>query len=99
MAKAKKETNIPVVSSFTHWHDTRSNNPQIGLVNADSDKEEGKQGYSYDPHIDPELQWSGKAERTSFEVDTVSLHVHERIQPQTILEAVKKPNIRIPRGI
>lgn len=94
MAKAKKETNIPVVSSFTHGHDTRSNNPQIGLVNADSDKEEGKQGYSYDPHIDPELQWSGKAERTSFEVDTVSLHVHERIQPQTILEAVKKPNIR-----
>ena len=94
MAKAKKETNIPVVSSFTHGHDTRSNNPQIGLVNADSDKEEGKQGYSYDPHIDPELQWSGKAERTSFEVDTVSLHVHERIQPQTILEAVKKPNVR-----
>lgn len=94
MAKAKKETNILVVSSFTYGHDTRSNNPQIGLVSADSDKEEGKQSYSYDPHLDPELQWSGKAERTSFEVDTVSLHVHERIQPQTILEAVKKPNVR-----
>ena len=94
MAKAKKETNIPEISSFTHGHDTRSNNPQIGLVNADSDAQESQKTYAYDPHLDPELQWSGKAERTSFEVDTVSLHVHERIQPQTILEAVKKPNVR-----
>ena len=38
----------------------------------------------------PYLQWSGKAERTSFEVDTVSLHVHERIDPATILAAVQK---------
>lgn len=30
---------------------------------------------------EPYLNWSGKAERTSFEVDTVSLHVHERIDP------------------
>jgi adenine-specific DNA-methyltransferase len=38
----------------------------------------------------PYLQWSGKAERTSFEVDTVSLHVHERIDPASILAAVRK---------
>lgn len=38
----------------------------------------------------PYLNWSGKAERTAFEVDTVSLHVHERIDPASILEAVKK---------
>ncbi|WP_227369460.1 site-specific DNA-methyltransferase [Halomonas sp. M20] len=38
----------------------------------------------------PYLQWTGKAERTSFEVDTVSLHVHERIDPATILAAVQK---------
>lgn len=38
----------------------------------------------------PYLQWSGKAERTSFDVDTVSLHVHERIDPATILAAVQK---------
>ena len=38
----------------------------------------------------PYLNWTGKAERTSFEVDTVSLHVHERIDPATILEGVKK---------
>jgi adenine-specific DNA-methyltransferase len=38
----------------------------------------------------PYLNWSGKAERTSFEVDTVSLHVHERLDPATILAAVQK---------
>lgn len=38
----------------------------------------------------PYLQWSGKAERTSFEVDTVSLHVHERIDAMSILSAVGK---------
>ena len=38
----------------------------------------------------PYLNWTGKAERTSFEVDTVSLHVHERIDPATILAAVQQ---------
>ena len=36
---------------------------------------------------EPYLAWAGKAERTSFEVDTVSLHVHERIDPKTLIEA------------
>jgi adenine-specific DNA-methyltransferase len=39
---------------------------------------------------EPYLNWTGKAERTSFEVDTVSLHVHERIDPATILANVRK---------
>jgi adenine-specific DNA-methyltransferase len=36
--------------------------------------------------------WAGKAEHTSFDVPTVSLHVHERIDPRTIMEAVKRRN-------
>jgi adenine-specific DNA-methyltransferase len=39
---------------------------------------------------EPYLNWTGKAERTSFEVDTVSLHVHERIDPASILSALQK---------
>jgi len=38
----------------------------------------------------PYLNWAGKAERTSFEVDTVSLHVHERVDPATILANARK---------
>ncbi len=34
----------------------------------------------------------GQGRHTSFEVPTVSLHVHERIEPRTILEAVRKRN-------
>jgi hypothetical protein len=40
----------------------------------------------------PALQWSGRAERTSFEVPTLSLHVHERIDPRSVIEAVRKKN-------
>ena len=38
----------------------------------------------------PYLTWTGKAEKTSFEVDTVSLHVHERVDPATILANAAK---------
>jgi adenine-specific DNA-methyltransferase len=38
----------------------------------------------------PYLNWAGKGERTSFDVDTVSLHVHERIDPATILGVIQK---------
>jgi len=38
----------------------------------------------------PYLNWTGKAERTTFDVDTVSLHVHERIDPASILAAVRR---------
>lgn len=44
------------------------------------------------------LNWAGKAERTSFEVDTVSLHVHERIDPASILSAVRKVMKREGKG-
>lgn len=49
-------------------------------------------GLDYDPHLDPQLVWAGKKEHSSFEVPTVSLHVHERIDPYTIIKAVRKKN-------
>lgn len=87
-AAAKKRP----VEQYEHKGKTRPNNPPVGLVDAQSDAADGKQSYAYDPHLDPTLQWAGKAERTSFEVPTVSLHVHERIDPRSILEAVRKKN-------
>ncbi|NTF46163.1 site-specific DNA-methyltransferase [Rhizobium rhizogenes] len=38
----------------------------------------------------PYLNWTGKAERTNVAVDTVSLHVHERVDPATILANAAK---------
>lgn len=117
------------IISYRH-PDKRVNNPEVGMVNPDTDPEQPKTRWAYDPHLDPALQfdpqrsvietliddalasgdeaqmraaleelkrlqspylnWAGKAERTSFEIDTVSLHVHERIDPASILSAVRK---------
>ncbi len=127
MAKGKKP-----IEQYDHKGKKRVNNPPVGLVTPETDRETGKKTYSYDPHIDPSLQfdsqrshiekiidnglaaqiledaktalselkkrqspylnWAGKAEHTSFEVPTISLHVHERIDPRTIIEAVRKRN-------
>ena len=87
-SKGKKD-----IKSYSHKGKQRANNPPVGLVTPRTEPDEGKkQMYQHDPHIDPQLQWSGKAERTSFEVPIQSLHVHERIDPCTIIEATRKRN-------
>src|SRR3989339_589065 len=91
MARTKKPDQKPI-EQYNHRGKKRVNNPPVGLVTPETDKESGKKKYAYDPHLDPQLQWAGKAEHTSFEVPTVSLHVHERIDPRTIIEAVLKKN-------
>lgn len=81
------------IAQYTHDAETRVNNPPVGLVDSASDAPVSREKtYAYDPHLDPQLAWAGKAERTSFDVPTVSLHVHERIDPRSILEAVRKKN-------
>ncbi|MBV6403358.1 MAG: site-specific DNA-methyltransferase [Flavobacteriales bacterium] len=134
-AKARKaEPNTggeAAILSYRHAQ-RRANNPEVGMVSPETDPDEPRTNYAYNPHLDPALQfdatptrarvekliddalaskdqavmhaaleelrrmqapylqWSGKAERTSFAVDTVSLHVHERIDPASILAAVRK---------
>ncbi len=91
---AKKTDTKRSIESYEHRDKERVNNPPVGLVTPQTDPDAGqtKKRYAYDPHLDPQLVWAGKAERTSFEVPTVSLHVHERIDPRTIIEAVRKKN-------
>src|SRR5690348_924527 len=74
------------IEQYTHNDKKRVYNPPVGLVTPQTDKDLPKKKYSHDPHIDPQLIWSGKKENTSFVVDTVSLHVHERVDPITIIE-------------
>ncbi|ELR73301.1 Putative DNA methylase [Fulvivirga imtechensis AK7] len=87
-----KKSSPKSIAQYQHSDKERANNPHIGMVNEATETygKVEKKIYQYDPHLDPQLQWAGKAERTSFEVPTVSLHVHERIDPKTIIEAVKK---------
>ena len=80
------------IETYAHTDKERVNNPPVGLVTPETDRDTGRRTYAHDPHLDPQLSWAGKAEHTSFEVPTVSLHVHERIDPRTIVEAVRKRN-------
>src|SRR2546425_11881250 len=81
--------NSDAIDQYVHGDKKRPYNPPVGLVTPETDKELPKTKYAYDPYLDPGLQWSGKKEHTSFEVDTVSLHVHERVDPLTIIEQVE----------
>ncbi len=165
--RAAAQADEAAILSYRH-EQKRKNNPDVGVVTPETDPEQPKTVWAYDPHIDPALQfdsqrapvenlldsaleglsahdeemlawldhalagsdeaavrevignlrkrlassvdsqsaraaleqlkrmqapylnWTGKAERTSFDVDTVSLHVHERIDPMSILSALRK---------
>src|ERR1700740_336566 len=96
------------IERYEHTEKKPINNPPVGLVTPETDpvapthktydyvapvpSVKPRQELDYDPHLDPQLVWAGKKEHSSFEVPTVSLHVHERIDPRTIIEAVRKRN-------
>ncbi|MHA8094465.1 site-specific DNA-methyltransferase [Aquirufa lenticrescens] len=91
MAKVNKLPAQKEIDSYDHKGVERVNIPQVGLVKPETDPDTGKRkSYQFDPHLDPQLQWAGKAERTSFEVPTASLHIHERIDPRRIVDTVRK---------
>lgn len=68
------------IEAYRHEAETRKNAVPVGLASYDTSKPKPKK-YEYDP---PHLVWAGKAERTSIEVPTVLLHIHERIAPEAI---------------
>ena len=88
----RSSKNNRAIETYAHAGKERANNPPVGLVTPATDPDSERMGYAHDPHIDPQLSWAGKAEHTSFEVPTVSLHVHERIDPRTVIEAVRQRN-------
>lgn len=84
----KEISRIREVTAYDHHDKKRPNNPAIGMAKYDRSDEEMTK-YEYDPHIDPSLQWAGKAEGISFEVSASSIHIHESIKPSKILRAVQ----------
>jgi len=69
----KKGATKKPIESYDHQDKKRANNPPVGLVTPETDPDAGRRKtYQYDPHLDSQLVWAGKAEHTSFEVPTVS---------------------------
>ena len=85
------------LGQYQHTKAKRANNPQVGLVSSDLDSKPKKKEYQHDPYINPTLSWAGKAEGISFDVDTVSLHIHERIDPKRIIKQVLKKTEEISK--
>lgn len=85
------------VETYTHDDKKRTNNPPVGMAQHDRSEEKIKK-YQYDPHLDPTLQWAGKAEGMSFEVPTSSIHIHESIKPLNIIARVTKEYSNAEKG-
>lgn len=77
------------IETYTHDDKKRTNNPPVGMAQHDRSEEKMKT-YQHDPHLDPTLQWAGKAEGMSFDVPTSSIHIHESIKPLNIIARVTK---------
>ncbi len=78
--KGRKDSADENVEAYRHETETRKNIVPAGLASYDTSTSKPRK-YKYDPHLDPQLVWTGKAENRSFEVPIVSLHIHERISP------------------
>lgn len=76
------------IETYTHDDKKRKNNPKVGMAHRDTSEEELKT-YAYDPHLTPSLDWAGKAEHTSFDVPTSSIHIHESIKPHKIIRSIQ----------
>ena len=100
-AKVKKVTvtDESPVEQYVHPNEKRTNNPPVGMVDPNNDPDQANKQYSYDPRLDPQLQWSGKSENSEFDIDTVSLHVHERIDPLTIIEKAMKERKNVQQSL
>ena len=96
--RTKKRTNKDI-EQYDHKKKQRANNPPVGLVTPYNDVDGESKTYNYDPHLDPQLVWSGKTEHTSFDAPTVSLHIHERIDPKAIIKAVRKSGGQIQTSL
>ena len=88
LVSGKNTSKLRDIEAYTHDDKQRTNNPPVGMAQHDKAKENVKT-YEYDPHLDPTLQWAGKAEGTSFDVPTSSIHIHESIKPHKILRSVQ----------
>ena len=78
------------LDAYQHKGEKRINNPPVGLVSSETDKLDGVSKYQHDPHIDPFLSWTGKKEGSEIDVQNVSLHIHERIDPSRLTKVFLK---------
>jgi adenine-specific DNA-methyltransferase len=94
MATRKKDPNRVVpVDDYEHQDAKRTNNPPAGLAHLDRETTPTRT-LQYDPHLDPQLTWAGKAERAEVDVAAPSVHVHEELSAQKIVGSVRRQRLQ-----
>ncbi len=91
-SKIKSPTDAAPVTSYKH-KDTRVRIPtqEESQVLAPREKRPTKKIYQYDPSLDPQLNWAGKAEQgAQFGVSTVPIYQQEKIAPEAIIARLKQ---------
>ncbi|MDI3339828.1 MAG: site-specific DNA-methyltransferase [Sphaerobacter sp.] len=101
MARRSKKASRPRAEVQDYRHDaTRKNNPPIGLASYEpAVRETPTRTYVSDPHLSPQLVWAGKPglraieveDAAGVEVETVPLHIHERVSARAIIDAARRP--------
>ncbi len=93
--RTTKADKVVPVEDYEHQDSTRVNNPPAGLAHLDRD-ETPVRTLSYDPHLDPQMVWAGKVERSEVEVPAPSVHVHEELAAQKIVGSVRRQRLQQP---
>lgn len=82
------------VSDYRHEEATRLNNPTAALAREDV-APIPERTFAFDPHLDPQLVWAGKAEQEELAVEAPSIHVHERLSTEAIMKAAQRESPQI----
>ena len=61
MAQRRKTRTKRPIESYDHRDKERLNNPPVGLVTPDTDRDACKKTYAYDPHLEQQSQRACKA--------------------------------------
>lgn len=95
--KTKKEKKAPVkkhtrknTDHYIHAQ-KRKNNPESGhKAKISNSRNAETETYSYDPNLDPKLQWAEKIDSGDIKIPTVPLYIHEKIDPKLLARNLKK---------
>jgi hypothetical protein len=95
MARVQKRK----VENYTHPEEKRVNNPPVGLVTPETDRDAGKKTYAYDPHLDPSLTFDQQSARQTIAdvfartraTAVAARAAFDRLRKQEEAEAKKKP--------
>ena len=73
-SSAKKGSHKKPIEHYEHKDKKRVNNPPVGLVTPETDKDKPAKKYAYDPHIDPALQFDSKRSQIEKIIDPLRRH-------------------------